>query len=104
MRLLLYPCAYREVALVSTCAIVTNKPSLMPRRAYDTGRVGVKSSALRGSVRGAAAAAAESSVQITSVVSGFAHESCISAAVSHASAFASNTFSARATVRRTPNC
>ena len=56
------------------------------------------SSALWDSVRGAARKVAESRVQITSVVSNFAHESCTD------SGFAAGTSSARATVRRTPNC
>ena len=55
-------------------------------------------------MRGAAREAAESRVQITSVFSGFAHESCTGAAVSQDSGFAAVTFSARVTVRRTPNC
>ena len=72
----------------------------MTRCANDTGRVGVKSSALWGSVRGAAREAAESRVQITSVVSGFAHDSCIGAVLLHGSGFAAVTSSARAQVRR----
>ena len=76
----------------------------MTRCAHDTGRVGVKSSALWGSVRNAALEAAESRVQITSVVSNVAHESCTGAAVVHDSGFAASTSRARATVRRTPNC
>ena len=68
------------------------------------GRVEVKSSALFGSVRNADREAPESRVQITSVVSGFAHESCTGAAVSHDSGFEAVTSSVRATVRRTLNC
>ena len=46
----------------------------------------------------------QSRVQVTSVASGVAHESCTGAAVVHDSGFAASTSSARATVRRTPNC
>ena len=41
---------------------------------------------------------AESRVQITSVVSGFAHKSCTDSGI------AANTSCSRATVQRTPNC
>ena len=98
MRLLLYSCASLAVARVSTCAIFAKEPLRPPRCAHDTRRVRVKSSALWDSVRGAAREVAESRVQITSVVSGFAHESCTD------SGFAANTSSSRASVRRTPNC
>ena len=98
MRLLLFSCASPAVARVSTCAIFANEHLRTPRCAHDTRRVGVKSSALCDSVRGAAREVAESRLKIQSAVSGFAHESC------NDSGFAAGTSSARATVRRTPNC
>ena len=98
MQLLLYSCASFAVARVSTFAIFAKEPSRTPRCAHDMRRVGVKSSALWNTVRGAAREMAKSRVQITSVVSGFAHESCTD------SGFAAGTSSARAIVRRTPNC
>ena len=98
MRLLLYSCASPAVARVSTCAIFANEPSIIPRCAHDTWRVGEKSSAVWDLVRRAAREVAESRVQIKSAVSGFAHESC------NDSGFAAGTSSSRATVRRTPNC
>ena len=60
--------------------------------------MGVKSSALWDSVHGEARKEVESRVQITSVVSGFAHELCTD------SGFETGTSSARAPVRRTLNC
>ena len=97
VRLLLYSCLSLTVARVSTCAIFTKEPLRTQRFAHDMMCVGVKSSALWDSVRGAAREVAESHVHITSAVSGFAHESCTD------SGFAAGTSSARATVRRTPN-
>ena len=94
----IYSCAFLAVARVTNCAIFANKPLRTLRCAHDTRHVGVKSSALCDSVFGAAREVAESSVQITSVVSGFAHESCKD------SGFAAGASSARATVRRIPDC
>ena len=74
--MLLYSCASCPVARVSTCAIFANDSSRIPRCAHDTRRVMVKSIALWDSVRGAARDVAEPRVQITSVVSGIAHETC----------------------------
>ena len=98
MRLLLYSCASRTVARVLTCAILANESSRIERCAHDTRRVGVKSSALWDSVLGAVREVAESRVQITSVVSGFSHESCDD------SSFTADNSSARAKVWRTSNC
>ena len=99
MRLLLYSRASPAVARVSTCAIFANEDhhSRTPRCAYYTRRVGVKSSALWDSVSVAAREVAESRVQIKSVVSGFAHETC------NDSGFSAGTSNARATVRRSLN-
>ena len=98
MRLLLYSCACLTVARVSTCAIFANDSSQIPRCAHDTRRVVVKLSALLNLVHGGACEVAESRVQITSGVSGFAHESCTD------SGFAAGNSSAHATVRLTSNC
>ena len=90
-----------HLLLLHACRIAqsfSNKPSRKLRCAHDTRRLGVKSSALWDLVRGAAREVAESRVQITSLVSNFAHESC------NDSGFAASASSTRAAVRRTPDC
>ena len=90
----------RDVQRVLTCAIVITESSRMTRCAHETGHVLVKSSALYSSVRGTIYEAAESRMQITSVVSGFALDLCTGAVTLRGNGFAAGTSSARDAVRR----
>ena len=92
--------ASRNVQRMLTCAIVITESSRMTRCAHDTGRVGVKSSALQSSVDGATHEAAGSRVQITSVVIGFALDLFTGAVTLHGNGFAAGTSRARDALRQ----
>ena len=89
---------------MSTCSIVINEYSRITQCANDTGRVEIRSNALKYSAYGAIHESEKLRVQTTTVVNNCALDWCTGAVILHGSDFSAGTLNARATERKILNC